>query len=335
MAIPFALVRFVRTKKVVSFRFMYFAFAVFILGCGIGHLVDSLMFYWPAYRLLLVINFVTAVASWATFVLMWRVAPLALAVRSPEELEELAKKSQEGEAEVRHLNELLNLRMAALEAFNNSVCHDLNAPLRAMEGFTEALVEDFAGRADPTMLDYLTRVRTACVRMRNLVRDMMRLAQMSRETTQADRSDFSMTDLVLEVVQQEKAYPEHEKHKVEVQPGMRANGDPALVRLLVQNLLSNAFKFSRKREEPMIRVGQNGSEFFVRDNGIGFEQDKVEKLFQPFVRLHSASEFPGTGIGLTICKRVIDIHGGNIRAEGQPGEGACFYFNLGDNNEHH
>lgn len=234
------------------------------------------------------------------------------------------------EDEAKKLNQLLHMRMMALEAFNHSVCHDLNAPVRSIDGFSQVLIEDYTEKVDEPMLNYLIRIRMACDRMKNLVRDLLRLSQVSHEDIKAGRVNFSMTDMVYEIAGQEKLYDGQEKHKVEVQSGMRANGDPGLVRLLIQNLISNAFKFTGKRAEPTIRIGLNeGGEFYVCDNGIGFPQNKADMLFRPFSRLQGASEFPGTGIGLTICKRVIDIHDGTIRGEGKPGEGACFYFTLG------
>lgn len=259
------------------------------------------------------------------------------ALRAPDgKLEGFAKVTRDltekkrYEDELCRLNELLHMRMTAVEAFNNSVCHDLHAPLRAMEGFAKALVEDLSGQTDPTILDYLQRIRIACERMRNLVRDLLRLSHVNHEELRANRVRFSMSDMMWEVVQQERSYDNHLKHEVEIQSGMEANGDPTLVRLLVENLVANAFKFSGKHSQPVIRMGKIDGEFFVCDNGIGFDQQMEDRLFQPFSRLHSAAEYPGTGIGLTICKRVTDIHGGNIRGKGKPGEGACFYFTLGE-----
>jgi two-component system NtrC family sensor kinase len=120
------------------------------------------------------------------------------------------------------------------------------------------------------------------------------------------------------------------KHKVVIQPYLMVYGDQALIRLLLHNLLANAFKFSSKKDNPIITVGKANGEFYVRDNGIGFDQQKADLLFRPFSRLHSAADFPGTGIGLTICKRITDIHDGSIRAEGRVDEGATFFFTLGD-----
>lgn len=267
----------------------------------------------------------------------WASVTITAVLNDAGELQGFAKVTRDlserkvAEDEAKKLNQLLNMRMMALEAFNNSVCHDLNAPVRAMEGFTTALLEDFKEQLEsqPVMKDYLMRIQKATVRMRGLVRDLMRLAQVSHDDLKASRELFSITEMVWDIVREEKAYPEHQKHKVDVQSWMMADGDPTLVRLLLQNLISNAFKFSSKRSSPAIKVGKRGDEFFVEDNGIGFEQAKADLLFRPFSRLHSAADYPGTGIGLTICKRVIDIHDGSIRAEGRPSEGATFYFTLG------
>lgn len=234
---------------------------------------------------------------------------------------------KKAEDEAKKLNELLRLRLEALEGFNNSVCHDLNAPLRAMEGFAEAVVQDFQG-VDPTLTDYLHRIRSACRRMRLLVNDLVRLSRMNRDGVTPKHETFSMTELTEELLGLERTHPENSRHEVRVQRGMAACGDRDLAYLLVQNLLANAFKFSQGKDRPLVRVGEAGGEFFVSDNGVGFDQSQVGRLFKPFSRLHDASEFDGTGIGLTIAKRVADLHDGYVRAEGRPGGGATFFFAL-------
>lgn len=298
-------------------RHIYVAFAAFIAFCGLVHLAEAAVAFWPAYRLVVLLDVLTAAVSWLAVYLLWRMPPWVMVAEGEEEA-----------SKARELAAILQTRTQALEAFNHTVCHDLNGPLRAMEGFAEALAQDYAGRVDPKMADYVVRIQAAAVRMRRLVSDLMRLADISREYTRAGWADFSLTEMAEEIVRHAKADPAHDRHEAAVEPGMTARGDPGLVRLLLQNLLDNAFKFTAFAERPAVRVGRASSgEFFVKDNGVGFDQAQAGLLFRPFSRLH-ARDFHGTGIGLTIAKRVADIHGGTVRAEGEPGGGATFYFTL-------
>ncbi len=219
-----------------------------------------------------------------------------------------------------------------LEAFSFSVSHDLRAPLRAIDGFSEALLEDFGERVDDEMREFIRRIRQATLRMGQLIEDLLNLARISRTELQAQPVDVStMARRTLEeLAQQEPGRPV----EVRIEDGVIVEADPRLLRVAMENLLGNAWKFTSRTSNARIEFGtlREGSRsvLFVRDNGAGFDMEHADKLFGPFQRLHSGIEFPGTGIGLATVQRIVQRHRGRIWAQAQPGMGATFYFTLGD-----
>jgi PAS domain S-box-containing protein len=242
------------------------------------------------------------------------------------------------EAAIRSLNidlerraVLLESANRELEAFAYSVSHDLRAPLRGIDGFSQALLEDYADRLDEQGKDYLSRVREASRRMDQLIDDMLKLSRVTRSEIQYEEIDLS--SMVREsAAALWKAQPAR-RVDFRITKGLVIRGDPRLFRLVIDNLLGNAWKFTCRKEEAVIEFGtvkmEGRAAYFVRDNGAGFDQAYAEKLFVPFQRLHAESEFAGTGIGLSIIKRIIHRHGGEAWAEGEAGKGATFYFTLG------
>jgi signal transduction histidine kinase len=216
-----------------------------------------------------------------------------------------------------------------LEAFSYSVSHDLRAPLRAIHGFSQAVLEDASDRLGPETTGYLERVRAAADRMALLIDDLLELSRVSRAEIRTEPVDLS--DLATRVTAELRhGHPDREV-EVRIAPGLRATGDHRLLRLALQNLIDNAWKFTAKRDDASIEVGgRNGADpaFYVRDNGAGFDMTYANKLFGVFQRLHTANEFPGTGVGLAIVQRIVHRHGGRIWGEGAPDRGATFYFTL-------
>ncbi|HMT38660.1 MAG TPA: CHASE domain-containing protein [Thermomonas sp.] len=247
------------------------------------------------------------------------------------------------EREVLSLNRTLEARVAArtrelreanreLESFAYSVSHDLRAPLRSIEGFSRILGERHAGQLDANGLDYLQRVRNATGRMASLIDALLKLSRVGRGSLTRERVDLSAmaSEVAAALAEQAEHAPE-----VRIAPGLRVEGDRALLRTLLENLLGNAFKFTRGTPGARVqfssaRDASGRVAYVVRDNGAGFDQAYADKLFQPFQRLHSQEAFAGHGIGLASVKRIVERHGGNIRAEGRPGQGATFVFTLGD-----
>jgi signal transduction histidine kinase len=217
-----------------------------------------------------------------------------------------------------------------LEAFSYSVSHDLRAPLRSMDGFSQALLDDYAGQLDPQALEYLTRIRSACQRMARLIDDLLNLSRISRSVIQHDSVDLSA--IVQTIADQLRIEQPDRAVEFIIEPGVRASGDARLLAIALENLLRNAFKFTGRAPRAVIEFGvtqrQGQSVYFVRDNGVGFDMRYSDKLFKPFQRLHSLTAFPGTGIGLAIVQRIVLRHGGTVGAEGQPEQGAMFFFTL-------
>ena len=237
----------------------------------------------------------------------------------------------------RWLEQTLQQRTAALEAanreleaFNYSVAHDLRAPLRGIDSFSQLLLERYAQQLDPEGLSYLNRVRGAAARMSQLIDALLSLAQVGRSELQP--LDLDLSQLVSSVNSEIAAANPGRTVPVAIAPGMRAFADPRLLRLVVANLLENAWKFTARRPRPAVEVGpcQNTAlpTYYVRDNGAGFDPAYASRLFGAFQRLHPDREFPGTGIGLAIVQRVITRHGGTVWAESRPDQGATFYFAL-------
>jgi len=217
-----------------------------------------------------------------------------------------------------------------LEAFSYSVSHDLRAPLRSIDGFSQALLEDQLERLDARGQRHLRQVRKSAQRMAELIDDLLELSRVGRGELHRIPSDLST--LAREVVAElQRREPERELEVV-IAPGLLAQVDARLLRIVFENLIGNAWKFTRKVQLARIEVGQvptlEGPAFFVRDNGAGFAMSYADKLFRPFQRLHTEEEFPGTGIGLATIQRIVDRHGGRAWAEGEVSRGATFYFTL-------
>jgi signal transduction histidine kinase len=247
------------------------------------------------------------------------------------------EKAQQSLTEYRdHLEELVEERTAALqvanrelEAFSYSVSHDLRSPLRSLDGFSQALVEDYGEVLEAEGQDYLKRIRTASQRMARLIDDMLLLSRLSRGDM--NRGEIDVSALAQEVVTElRETYPERDVDVV-IEPGLVANADQRLLRVLLQNLVGNAWKFTAKQEKATIHVAHSNGDvqaFMVRDDGVGFDMAYADKLFGAFQRLHSAGEFEGTGIGLATVQRIVHRHGGRVWAESELGAGATFFFTL-------
>ncbi|HMG25049.1 MAG TPA: PAS domain S-box protein [Kofleriaceae bacterium] len=214
-----------------------------------------------------------------------------------------------------------------LEAFSYSVSHDLRTPLRAIDGFSLALLEDYHDRLDDTGRSYLVRIRAGARRMAALIEDLLALARVSRETLHAVPLDLSQ--LAGEVVGEIRRRDPARATPIHIAPGMAAFADPRLLKIVLENLLGNAWKYTARHPRAEIWLGSDGGAFHVRDTGAGFDMANVGKLFQPFHRLHGERDYEGTGIGLAIVERIISHHGGRIWASGEVDRGATFSFTLG------
>src|SRR6266498_1228493 len=211
-----------------------------------------------------------------------------------------------------------------------SVSHDLRAPLRSIDGFSHVLLEDYGDQLPEEGRNYLERVRAAAQRMAILIDDLLNLSRLTRTALQP--KFINLSKMTEEITNGLRESQRERQASFSITPDLMVEADPHLMHIVLENLLSNAWKFTSKREQTVIEFGQKAyvkeRTFYVRDNGVGFNMDYADKLFGVFQRLHSVSEFPGTGVGLATVQRIISIHGGHIRAESAEGKGTTFYFTL-------
>ncbi len=244
---------------------------------------------------------------------------------------------QRVEREIRNLNDVLQRRAAELEvanreleSFSYSVSHDLRAPLRTIDGFSQALLEDYREQLPRDAQNFLERVRSAAQRMAKLIDDLLDLSRISRVPVEPKPVDIST--LAQSIADDLRQMDPGRRVRFVIAPDLKALGDAQLVRIALQNLMNNAWKFTSKKEQASIEVGRTDGKdkavFFVRDNGAGFDMSYANKLFGAFQRLHAVTEFPGTGIGLATVQRIIHKHGGRVWAESVVDQGATFYFTL-------
>jgi PAS domain S-box-containing protein len=268
---------------------------------------------------------------------------LAEADQSRRALLSVVEDQKRTEEEIRRLNAELEMRVRdrtaqleaankELEAFAYSVSHDLRAPLRAMEGFSATLLSQYPDQLDEQGRHYLDRIQEASQRMGQLIDDLLTLSRVTRAAL--TRQQVDLGDLAREIAADLQAQDPQRRVEFVIAQGLAVEADPHLLRVALQNLLDNAWKFTGKREQARIEVGSNpgeGSEcvYYVKDDGVGFDMAYAGKLFAPFQRLHAMHEFPGTGIGLATVQRIVARHGGRVWTEAAVGRGATFYFTLG------
>ena len=218
-----------------------------------------------------------------------------------------------------------------LESFSYSVSHDLRSPLRSIDGFAQALDEDYSSLLDDEGRGYLGRIRNASQRMAELIDDLLSLSQSSRRVLR--KTEVDLSKMATEILEQMRASEPERGIRTEIEPGLRAYGDSTLLRAVLENLLGNSWKYTRRSDDALIRFrSESGTEsrrrFAVEDNGAGFDMSFATKLFGTFQRLHHMEEFEGNGIGLATVKRILERHGGSIEGRGEVGKGATFVFEL-------
>jgi len=250
--------------------------------------------------------------------------------RAEEKIRQLNEELEQRVIELGERTEQLQAANKELEAFSYSVSHDLRAPLRTVDGFSQALLEDYGDELDELGRDYLQRVRYAAQHMAQLIDDMLSLSRITRSEMRCEKVD--LTALARSIAAELKQRQPERQAEFIIAEGLAGNGDARLLRVVLDNLMGNAWKFTRTRECARVEFGHTKADgesaYFVRDNGVGFDMAYVDKLFGAFQRLHSPVEFEGTGIGLATVQRIIHRHGGRVWAEGAVNQGAIFGFTL-------
>lgn len=347
-SIPLLLLYFINKKKDMAFPKIFWLFAAFIFACGVSHLLDAIMFWWPAYRLNALEKFMTGLVSWTTVLTLIPIIPEALKLKSPFALEKEIEERKKIETELRNLNlnlenivaertQALNEKAGQLEAINKeletfsySVSHDLKAPLRKIEQFSDMILVNQPEAVPSELKLYLERIAANATQMRELIEDMLRFSKVANAELRKEPINLSeMSQQILCDLQTQE--PDRQAEWI-IANNVQTEADPLLLKSVLENLLGNAWKYTSKENLARIEFGlQNGNgnmTYYVKDNGVGFDMKNKERLFKPFQRLHLKADFPGTGIGLASVQRIINRHGGKIWAEASPGSGATFYFTL-------
>ncbi|WP_448522165.1 ATP-binding protein [Schleiferia thermophila] len=237
---------------------------------------------------------------------------------------------QVAQRQLQILNEELKQANSELESFAHAVSHDLKTPLKGIQGIYELFVEEYGNTLDEKAMEYLHWIKVATNNMSDLIKDLLNFSKSSRANLYPE--EVHLSQMAEQVIKELRMTNFKANHQIHIQPDIKVYADPSMMRIVLTNLLSNALKYSQKVDNPTIYFGKtsyHGREIlYVKDNGAGFSMEKATQLFKPFTRLHSESEFQGTGIGLSTVKRIIDRHNGEIWCESEPGKGAVFYFTL-------
>lgn len=317
--IPFALFQFVRRRKDLVFNWMFILFAVFILACGTTHFMNIWTMWHGTYRLDGIIKLVTALASISTAILLYPLIPKALALKSPAQLE------IEVQARTRELMEANK----ELEQFAYVASHDLQEPLRTVSNYVDLLSVKTVQKLSPEEREYLKIAMEGAERAQHLIRDLL---EFSRAGAKGDEPKMvDMNDVVRKALANLQAQTQSAKADIRVDLLPKVTADASQMLHLIQNLLSNAIKYRGSAPlKVVVSAAEKSDEwvFTVEDNGIGIDAQYHEKVFALFQRLHDRRKYPGTGIGLSICKKIVERHKGKIKIESQLGKGARFLFTL-------
>ncbi len=335
--IPFFLLAFIFKKDKVPLHRVFWLFGVFILLCGLTHLMDAVIFWWPAYRLSALIRFFTALASVGTVIALFRILPHALALRTSEEYEEelsrrrhIEERLLEAQAELKKKNLILSTRNRELQQFASIVSHDLKAPLQSFATTTDLLHRKYRDDLDSEGKELFQFLNESTERMQSVIVDLLDHSRLGSKKTVAK---VNLNKTLDHIVADLKGAIEETKASIEYGELPTITGYPTELRMLFQNLIGNALKFIPIDSSPLIqirwRVEKNDiCHFEIEDNGIGIKKEDQQKIFLIFRRLNKKTAFEGSGIGLANAKRIVELHGGEIWVESTPGQGSTFHFTL-------
>jgi chemotaxis family two-component system sensor kinase Cph1 len=328
-AIPVFLIKFVTQKRDVPLPSVFWLFGAFILLCGLTHLIDASMFWWPAYRLNALIRFITASVSWLTVFALIKILPQAFTLKTTKELEVEILARKEAEKKLNQYTVELEDKNKELEQFAYVASHDLQEPLRTISNYVGLIEEKFSEKIDEDTERHLQFIVGATAKMQNLIRDLLELSRIGKNMVMTTVDCNNLLAIVISEMQ----IAIDESHAIITSTALPTlRGNETALKQLFQNLISNAIKFRKKNEPLHIDISVEEKEtkylFAIKDNGIGIEEQHQDKIFIIFQRLHSVSEYPGTGIGLATCQKIVALHNGKIGVQSKAGEGSTFYFSL-------
>ncbi len=319
--IPVMIVRYFSNKKgTIQFRRVYVLFASFILLCGATHLMDAMMFWVPMYRLNAILRFVTGIVSLATVYHLVKILPEAFRQKTNVELEREITKRKETEVKLADAN-------ANLEAFAYVASHDLQEPLRKIRMYTSLLHDNTYYKLDEENKHIADRIVSSASRMQQLIRDVLVISSlrvdMDFESVQPNEAiNIALEDLALKIKEKNAL--------INIDPLPAVKGNTQYLAQMFMNLINNSLKFSKKRPEIIVSAYQEAPDVFIsiKDNGIGMDKEDMKKIFFAFQKLHPTAEYEGSGIGLAICKRIVDLHHGKISVQSVKDEGTAFIIQL-------
>lgn len=319
MAIPLILIRFLFVKKGVPLSGVFVLFGAFILLCGLTHLLDAVMFWWPAYRINALIRFLTAGVSIATVLALIRYFDVAVGLRTSGEYDRELSFRQQAMQELSRSNE-------ELQQFAYIASHDLQSPLKTIVNYLSLLEIKHQQQLDPEALKLINVSTAAAERMRILINDLL---DFSRVGTEIDFDQVDLNEVLAEILEDQQTDIRSTGATIDIGPLPTIRAHRTDLKQVFQNLLTNGLKYRRADVPPDIRIRAvdegNQFRFTVRDNGIGIDAKYYDRVFQIFQRLHGRNEYPGTGIGLATCKKVVDIYGGQIGLDSTVGVGTTFF----------
>lgn len=328
-AIPVLLIKFVTQKRDIPLPSVFWLFGAFILLCGLTHLMDAAMFWWPAYRLNGFMRFLTACVSWLTVFSIVKILPQAFALKSTRELEVEIAARKKVEKKLNEYAIELERKNKELEQFAYVASHDLQEPLRTVSNYVELLEEKYSDTADLETKKHISFIKGATSKMQNLIKDLLDISRIGRS---ALRSAIDCNEILRTVIVELEVSIKESDAVITSTVLPIVMGNEIELKQLFQNLISNAIKFRKKNVAPRITITaeEKNTEylFTITDNGIGIPEKYKDKVFIIFQRLHNTDEYPGTGIGLATCNKIVTLHKGKIWVESVLGEGSTFHFTI-------